>query len=70
MIRSTRRTRSTLVLGLAAGLAVAGMAVAARSAHSDPTGESRVVPLAEAQDKEAHVPTWFTLSIGGSEIVG
>jgi hypothetical protein len=61
MIRSIRRNRPALALGLAAGLAVAGIAVATQSAHADSIGETRVVPLAEARDMEAHVPTWFTL---------
>jgi hypothetical protein len=63
--------KSLLSLGLAAAvpLLVAAAAASPASAHDGavrPTSRW-VTP---ANDKEAHVPIWFTLSIGGAEAAG
>jgi hypothetical protein len=63
--------KSLLSLGVAAAvpLLVAAAAASPASAHD---GAARPAGrwVTPANDKEAHVPIWFTLSIGGAEAAG
>jgi hypothetical protein len=60
------KTRLSLGVAVAVPLLLAA-ATSPASAHDDAPRSRWVTP---ANDKEAHVPIWFTLSIGGAEYAG
>ena len=67
MTSTTTMHRSLLSLGVAAAIPLL-LAVAATSpASADDDAASPQRSVTSANDKEAHVPIWFTLHIGPAE---
>ena len=67
MTSTTTMHRSLLSLGVAAAIPLLLAAVATSPASADDDAVRPERRVTSANDKEAHVPIWFTLHIGGAE---
>ena len=69
MTSTTTMHKRLLSLGVAAAIPLLLAAAVTSPASADEDAARPQVSVPSANDKEAHVPIWFTLHIGGPEAV-